>query len=158
MGKIDSIRARLAGKRIYIDTNVFIFFLQQNEVYFSAVASIIEDCVNGKIFAMTGRLAIAEVMVHPYRKGIPEAIAACKGFFHQKNFLTIVDHANEDYDTASMLAGQRRMKLIDAMHYLAAMGSDCQFLLTHDHGFKSSDALEVIQLDDLIESTPKTHI
>ena len=147
---VDAAITRMAGQRVYIDTNVFIFFLQQNDKYFEIVAPFIQACFKGQIFATTGLLAIAEVMVHPYRSGNPAIIAQFKSFFNKKNFLNIVGHANEHYDTAAMLAGQKKMKLVDAMHYLAALHSGCQFILTNDRGFVGSDGLEVIQLDDLV--------
>jgi predicted nucleic acid-binding protein len=49
-----------------------------------------------------------------------------------------------------MLAGQRKMKLIDAIHVATAQKHGCTYFLTNDHGIKSSDGLTVLQLEDLI--------
>lgn len=151
MGKIRATLARLAGQRVYIDTNAFIFFLDRHDKYFPIVAPIFQDCFSQRIFATTGALAVAEVMVHPYRSGDAALIAHFKSFFHQKNFLTIAGHDIAHFDTAAMLAGQRKMKLIDALHYATAQHHRCQFFLTNDHGISSSDSLEVIQFDELID-------
>ena len=151
MGKISTALAKLAGQRVYIDTHAFIFFLDRHDRYFQAVAPIFQDCFKQRIFATTGAAAIAEVMVHPYRSGDGALIAHFKSFFHQKNFLTIAGHDIALFDTAAMLAGQRKMKLMDALHFATAQHNGCQFFLTNDHAILSSSGLEVIQLDDLID-------
>ena len=92
MGKIDALIARMAGRRVYIDTNIFIFFLQRDERYFSVVAPIIQACSSRRIFGVTGDLVLAEVMVHPYRSGDATVIAQFRSFFGQKNFLSIAAH------------------------------------------------------------------
>jgi len=148
--KINKLLANLAGQRLYIDTNAFIFFLDRHTKYFPVVAPIFEACFNQKTFAITGGLTIAEVMVHPYRYGDAALIAQIKNFFAQKNFLTIVDHPNDLLDMSAMLAGQRKMKLIDAIHVATAQKSRCNYFLTNDHGIKSSDSLEIIQLDNFL--------
>lgn len=147
---VNDLLAKLAGHRLYIDTNAFIFFLDRHTKYFPIVAPIFEACFNQKIFAITGGLAVAEVMVHPYRHGDVVLIANIKNFFSQKNFLTIAEHDNNLLDVATMFAGQRQMKLIDAIHVATAQKNGCSYFLTNDHGIKSSEALEVIQLEDFI--------
>lgn len=148
--KINQWLAKLAGQRLYIDTNAFIFFLDRHDTYFPAVAPIFEACFHQKIFAITGAIAVAEVMIHPYRHGDAALIANFKNFFAQKHFLTVAEHANDLFDLAAMLAGQRKMKLIDAIHVATAQKHGCTYFLTNDHGIKSSDGLTVIQLDDLL--------
>ena len=147
---INNLLAKLAGQRMYIDTNAFIFFLDRHAKYFSIVAPIFEACFKQKVFAITGGLAVAEVMVHPYRNGDVILISNIRNFFSQKNFLTVSEHGNDLLDSAAMLAGQRRLKLIDAIHVATAQKNGCNYFLTNDHGIKSSERLDVIQLDDYI--------
>ena len=151
MGKIDALIARMAGRRVYIDTNIFIFFLQRDERYFSVVAPIIQACSSRRIFGVTGDLVLAEVMVHPYRSRDATVIAQFRSFFGQKNFLSIAAHEARFFDEASMIAGQKRMRLIDAIHYRTAVQAGCQFFLTHDRGIPSSDSMEVIRIGDFFE-------
>ena len=151
MGKIDTPIARMAGRRAYIDTSIFIFFLQRDERYFSVVTPIIQACSSRRIFGVTGDLVLAEVMVHPYRSGDATVIAQFRSFFGQKNFLSIAAHEARFFDETSMIAGQKRMKLIDAIHYRTAVHAGCQFFLTHDQGIPSSDSMEVIQIGDFLQ-------
>lgn len=150
MGKVEAAIAHMAGQRVYIDTNVFIFFLDGNEKYMPAVGPILQACANGTIFPTTGRLAIAEVMVHPYRNGNAVTVSRFKSFFAQKNFLYVAEHEPDCFDDAAMIAGQKRMKLIDAIHYRTALQAGCRFLLTNDRGFATDSDMEVLQLDEML--------
>lgn len=150
MGKIEALIARMAGQKVYIDTNIFIFFLKNEPIYFSVVAPLIEACAERQFFGITGELVLAEVMVHPYRSRDAKIIAAHKDFFAQKNFLTIAQHESRFFDEASQLAGQLGMKLIDAIHYRTAAQAGCHFFLTHDDGIPSSEAMQVINIKEFL--------
>lgn len=153
MGKIDAALARMAGQRVYLDTNVFIYFLQHDEVLFPVVQPIIRACAERQILGMTGDLAVAEVMVHPYRSGDAALIARFKRFFRQKHVLTVLPHESQLFDEAALIAGQRRLKLIDAIHHHTALQSGCRFLLTREKrlgAYDTDDGLESVYLNDLV--------
>lgn len=152
MTKLTAAIARMAGHRVYIDTNIFIFFLEQDQVFFPLVAPVIQACAQRSILGVTGELVMAEVMVHPYRRGDAALVAQFKSFFTRKNFLTIAAHEARFFDEAAMIAGQARLKLIDAIHYRTAVQAGCEFFLTHDHDFDgvaSGRGVEVVRLDAL---------
>ena len=152
MGTLDSVLARLKGQRVYLDANVFIYFLDQYEKYLPVVIPIMQAAFDRHFLAFTGHAAIAEVMVHPYRNGSPEIIARFKQFFGS-DFLSVVDHSGEQFDAAAMIAGQRKMKLVDALHLATALHANCRFMLTNDNGFQPIEQLEIIGIDALLSST-----
>lgn len=149
--KLAAVLGRLAGQQVYIDTNIFIFFLDRHDLYFPAVAPLIQACANQQIFGITGDLVVAEVMVKPYRQADAEQVAHFKRFFARRNFLAVVPHGREVFDGAAKVAGQQKMKLIDAVHFRTAMSMGCRYFLTHDQGITSSDSLHVVQLAELMD-------
>jgi predicted nucleic acid-binding protein len=149
MGKVAAAIARLAGQRVYIDTNVFIYFLDKHNTYFEVVSQFFQACIRREIFGTTGDAAVAEVMVGPYRQDNPALAARFKRFFAQKNFLTIVGH---DRDAAAMLVARKRLKFIDALHIATAVHAGCQFFITNDAGISSNEGLEVISLAELLKA------
>ena len=151
MGKVDAILARMAGRRVYIDTNIFIYFLDRTPGFVHAASAIMVACASSQIFGVTGDAAVAEVMAGPYRADDTALAERFKQFFQRKNFLSVVGHDSSVFDTASQLVGRKRMKFIDALHMATALKADCTFLVTNDGGFKSSDSLEVVQLEKLID-------
>ncbi len=155
MSKLENALARMAGHRVYIDTNVFIFFLERTDALFAVAAPFIQACASRELLGVTGELVMAEVMVHPYRSGDAALVARFKSFFTRKNFLTIAEHESRFFDDAAMLAGQKRLKLMDAIHYRTALQAGCSFFLTHDHDFDAvavGGGVEVMRLKDLIEA------
>jgi len=45
-----------------------------------------------------------------------------------------------------MLAGERSVKLMDALHWHAAESTQCDYFVTNDLGFKSTSSMEVVRL------------
>ena len=151
MGTIEDTLYRLHGNRVYLDTNVFIYFLDRNPDYdyFPLVAPIIEAVDSGLILGVTGEAAIAEILVKPYQSGNLELVANIKAFFRMEDFLSICPHDAETFDLASQLRAKYNQKFIDALHYATAIRAGCKFIITNDSGIKSNDFLEVILLSTL---------
>jgi predicted nucleic acid-binding protein len=150
MAKIDTALARLAGQRVYIDTNLFIYFLDRHPTYFSAVAALFQSSIDQEFFATTGDVAVAEVMVGPYRQADPSLAARFKQFFAQSQLLSVVAHQRHVFDSAAQLAAKKRMKFIDALHVATAIDVGCTTLITNDLGVPPVQGLDVIQLADLL--------
>lgn len=142
--------SQMAGKRVYIDTNILIYFFNKEVKCFPLVSVFLEQCAHRNIFGVVSELVVAEILVQPYRERNLEAIAQIKSFFEQKNFLQVVEHQSGFITESAMLAGERGMKLVDAMHFQAGMANRCDFFITHDGNFRSSASMEVVQLRDYI--------
>ncbi len=141
----------MAGARVYIDTNIFIYFFNKWDKGFSLVADLIEVCADRRIFGVASELVVAEILVQPYRERDLGTIAQVKRFFGQKDFLHVCEHQSGFINESAMLAGEHGMKLIDAMHFHTAIANQCNFLITHDQNFKSTKGVEVVQLQDFIQ-------
>ncbi|MBN1278902.1 MAG: type II toxin-antitoxin system VapC family toxin [Chlorobiaceae bacterium] len=149
MGKVTSAVERMNGHRVYLDTNVFIYFLDRNPDFSRIVTPIIQAVNAGSIIGITGDAAIAETLVKPYRTGNLELVAAIKGFFSTAGFLSVQPHDGETFDLAAQLRAQRGMKFIDALHYATAIRSGCTFFVTNDLAIQSDHIIEVISLKAL---------
>lgn len=150
MGKVDELIERMQGQRVYFDANFLIYFFDKREPYFSVISQIIIACDRRLFFGYTGDAAVAELMVYPYRTKNALEIARGKAFFARENFLSIMPHSTELFDTASRLRAETGMKLIDSLHCATAIRAGCQFLITNDKGIRSTDDLEVVLVKDLL--------
>jgi predicted nucleic acid-binding protein len=150
MDKISDALARIRGQRVYVDTNIFIYFLEQHDRYFDGVATFFQLFNDGLSIATTGDAVVAETLYKPYQIGDALRVSEFKEFFSNDEFITVLPHTTRAFELAAELAAKRGMKLIDALHYATAALAGCKFILTNDHGFTSSDAIEVIRLDDLL--------
>ncbi|MBP6309188.1 MAG: type II toxin-antitoxin system VapC family toxin [Arenimonas sp.] len=150
MDKINAVLARLHGQRVYIDTNIFIYFLERHEHYFDAVVPFFQLFNAGLSLAYTGDAVVAEIMYKPYQSGDMERVNEFKAFFSNDEFITVLPHTTKAFEMAAELSPKRGMKLIDALHYATASLAGCTFILTNDVGFSSSRQIEVLQLQSLV--------
>ena len=150
MGKIAPVLQQLQGQRIYIDANIFIYFLEKSPVFFPVVAEVLGASSQHHVFAFTGDAAVAEVMAGIYRQDKPALTKQCKAFFGNPQLLTVVHHDAQSFDLAALLVAKQRFKLIDSLHLATALQHDCKALVTNDAGMVSVDGLEVLHLQDYL--------
>lgn len=153
MDKISDALARIQGRRVYIDTNIFIYFLERHDRYFDAVLQFFQLFNKGQSLAYTGDAVVAETLYKPYQLNDAVRVSEFKEFFSHDEFITVLPHTKKEFHLAAELAPKHGMKLIDALHYATASLAGCKFILTNDQGFASSDAIEVIRLDQLLRKS-----
>ena len=146
MDKISLALDQLAGQKVYIDTNIFIYLLDGKEPFVSVVAPFFDAVLNGEIIGYTGEAVIAETMVQPYKLGNIATIEQFQAFFAQEDFLSILPHDSKAFDFAAKIAGTKGMKLVDSLHMATALQAGCDFLITHDKGIKPVDGIKIVQL------------
>jgi len=151
MAKIAALLTKIQGQRIYFDANFLIYFFDRTEPYASVVSEVIIACDRNTVFGYTGDVAVAELMVFPYRTRDEIEIARGKAFFKRENFLTVLSHDNAVFDTASRLRAETGMKLIDALHCATALNAGCKYFITNDTGIRSTEALEVLLIRDYLD-------
>ena len=151
MDTISSSLDRLRGQRVYVDTNIFIYFLERHEVYFDAVLPFIMLLSDGQAIGYTGDAVVAETLYKPYQVDDAMRVSEFKEFFANDEFITVLPHSTRAFELAAELAPKRGMKLIDALHVATAALAGCKFILTNDRGFTSTKAIEVLRIDELLD-------
>lgn len=150
MDKISTALARIQGQRVYIDTNIFVYFLERHEQYFDVVLPFFQLFNEGRSLAYTGDAAVAETLYKPYQVDDLLRVNDFKTFFSDDEFITVLPHTTKVFELTAEIAPKQKMKMIDALHYSTAIMAGCQFLFTNDAGFISSSRIEVIQLKELM--------
>lgn len=150
MDKISAALERIRGQRVYIDTNIFIYFLERHESYFDSVLPFFQLFNDGVSLAYTGDAVVAETLYKPYQINDALRVSEFKEFFNNDEFITVLPHTKKVFELAAELAPTRGMKLIDALHYATAAIAGCRFILTNDRGFASSDTIEVLYLEGIV--------
>ncbi len=54
MGKIDILLDRISEQRVYLDTNIFIYFLDRHLTYFDTMSSLLQASADQRYFVTTG--------------------------------------------------------------------------------------------------------
>lgn len=150
MGKIADTLDKLAGQQVYIDTNLFIYFLDQNPEFFTVASTLLAAVELGSLIAYTGDITVAETLVKPYQTDNILLVANIKAFFYADDFLSIRSHDADTFNLCAQIRAKYSMKFADALHYATALKAGCKFFITNDTGIRSTAELEVILLKDLL--------
>lgn len=119
--------------RLYLDTNVFIAMAEGANDLSSALYDLAADQGMASGFLCTSELALAELLVKPYRDQNNELIDLYDGWISSGSWLEVgpVDRMVLRY--AAVLRQQYpAMKLPDAIHLSTAIGFGCSHCLTGD--------------------------
>lgn len=136
----------LRGRRVYLDANVLIYFLDGTPKRAVEAAAVLRAAADGAFRAVTGDAAVAQVMVGPYRNGDPLVIRAVREFFRQPRLLEVLSHSAPVFDDAAMLRATQEMPYIDALHIATAAAAGCDAIVTNDKRMKPALGVEVLPL------------
>jgi len=150
MGKIIGVIAAMRGQRVYVDTNIFIYFLERNADFFPLAAPIIQAISANELIGLTGEITVAEALIQPYRAQDTVLIAETRDFFEASNFLTVLSHDKAMWELAAQLRAAQRLKLPDAVHLATALKAACRAHSLVIGNKEPTGALSVVQLGSLL--------
>lgn len=134
------------ASRVYVDSNVFIYFIEKSEKFFVQVSSLFEHAEKVGARLMTSELTIAECIYKPAQDGDRKAVNAYEALFEQSDDIEIVALDGALAKRAALAGGLLGLKLIDAIHYVSALDAGCDFFITADAAFKSTPKMKVLRL------------
>lgn len=139
----------LRGRRLYVDANVFIYFLDGSTRWSAPATSILTAAREGALSAVTGEAAVAEVMAGPYRTRDQMLIRSTREFFGLPGFVEVVGHTAQAWDDAAMLRGSADVPFIDALHLATAALARCDAIITNDDRMRSALGVDAIPLREI---------
>lgn len=139
--------AGLSGARVYLDANVFIYFLDGTPALKEHATRVLSAARDGALRAITGDAAVAEVMAGPYRTGDQMLIRSVREFFAQPRLIEVVSHDARAFDDAAMLRGSLGLPFIDALHIATAAAEGCEAIITHDARMKPALGVDIVLLE-----------
>jgi predicted nucleic acid-binding protein len=76
-------------------------------------------------------------------------IAIRNALFYQAALFMLVPVEGERLEDAARIGASQGLKLIDAIHLLAAIETECDIFITNDGRFRSSHGAQVVQISEL---------
>lgn len=113
--------------RIYLDTSVVIYLVEQIEPFCSAALNLIP----AQAQLVSSELALAESLVVPFRQQNLALIQAYHGFF-QSVLHEALPVSWTILEQAAQLRAAHRFTLLDAVHCASAVAAGCDWFLTND--------------------------
>ena len=150
MGTLDVKGQHLQGKKVYIDTSPFIYFVEGHSD-FSEVIKPLFNLIDQEIFtACTSQFTLTELFIKPYREGFDELIRDYQWLLLESEKITLFSLNQETFLNAAQIGGTQGLRTPDAIHIASALENQCEFFITNDKRIRDYKSVRVIQISDFI--------
>jgi predicted nucleic acid-binding protein len=142
------ILEKIAGRRTYLDVNLFIYALESHPDYLAVVTELFEAIDRGTVSAVTSELSLAEALVKPCLDKRDDLQTIYKSAIAPSSGLDVPPISREILIDSAEIRAQVKLRLPDAMHMATARRTGCQVFLTNDLALRPIEGIEIIHLAD----------
>lgn len=135
-------------KKIFLDTNPIIYFLEDRKPYSTLVKKFLSDCMVNKCEFYTSTITDAEFMVKPYSENNLVDIETYSDFISSLNILKCYITETIASKAAQLRALYTDIKLADALQLAASIETGCDAFLTNDKQLQQVKQAHVLLLTD----------
>jgi len=141
----------LRGKVVGLDTMVFIYHFEENQMYSSLTFSIFESLEKGNFNSITSVLTLLEVLVKPKRENNSLLTERYKLLF--ENFPNLqVKTLNENItDIASTLRANYNINTPDSIQIATSLEAKADIFITNDATLKKISEIKVLLLSEMLK-------
>lgn len=147
MGSLNQV---LAGKKVYLDVNIFIYALEGIDPWATMLSEAFAAMEAGEWQAVTSELSLAESLVRPFQLGRDDLVQLYRAALSSRRCLSLAPLDAETLVSAARLRALHGFKLPDAIHAATAQVQGCQALLTNDAGFRRLPGVQCFLLSDWV--------
>lgn len=133
---------------VYVDTNIFIHFIEASPTFFAKTKQIFEhiDAVGARI--VTSEITLAECLYKPSQDQNTTLVAVYGELFEKSGDVSLIPLDGMVAKRAALRGGGLGLKLVDAIHYVSALEARCDLFITTDAQFRSDNDLEVWRISE----------
>ncbi len=135
---------------VALDTQVFIYFIEEDKRYLPLVKSLFEAIDQGSLPASTSGLTLMEVLVVPYQPSNISLADRYEALLTRSRGLRFIDVDRPLLKAAAQLRAALKLKPPDAIQVAAAMMSNCSSFLTNDRRIPAIPGLKIFQLKNYL--------
>jgi len=146
MGKIDI----LLGQRVYLDSNIFIYGLENVADFGEISKAILEKLDNHVFFGVSSELTLAECLSKPkISSAFEDSLTIYSGALQNRRSFSLVPVSKNILIDSAKLRARKGYKLPDAIHMATALAEKCNFFLTNDKRFGKTSGIQTIILSEI---------
>lgn len=138
-----------AFSSVFIDTSIYIYYLEHNAVYYDKAADFFEECYQSGKIMVTSAITVEEYSIVPYRNNDVDLLRDFRNFLTDTQTKIVDINVSIADKAAEIRAKFGGFKAMDALQLGAAVTTGCQVFLTNDKQLKQFDELSCIMLDEL---------
>lgn len=140
------IEASLKGKRVYFDTNIFIYIFEGSPQYQDAIKLVLQLVESEEIEAFTNEITLGELLVFPFKNKQERIARTYIQALNNPDFVALTPTTQDIHIKAAQIRAEYGIKYPDAVHVASALLSACDVFLTNDRKIKAVDPLEMVYL------------
>jgi uncharacterized protein len=125
--------------RIYWDTMLFIYLLEDNPDYAPRVASILQRMESRGDTLCTSVFTLGEVLTGPRKAGAIDSVGEIKDYFLASGQVELIPFNATTADRYSVIRSTTSVQSADAIHLASAADSGVHLFLTHDKQLQKLD-------------------
>lgn len=140
-----------SGSKVYVDTAVLIYTLEENTDYFDLLEPLWLKFQAQEIELISSELILMEVLVVPLRNNNNSLVTDYEQLLLNSAMQLIpIDQAI--LRQAANLRATNNLKTPDAIHAATAISVNCDLFITNDKGFRNLSNLSVVILNEVLAS------
>jgi predicted nucleic acid-binding protein len=144
---------RLHGKRcVCLDTDVLIYFVQQNPQYVSIVEPLFAHIVSTNLPAISSYLTLLEVLVQPLKGGNHRIASQYRDILLNNDNIRLFPLERTIAEQAADIRAHFNFKTPDCIQLATAVREQADVFVTNDSQLKRFNDVEVLVLDDFFLS------
>lgn len=143
---------QLQSQIVGLDTAPLIYFIEQNAIYLDIVRHFFQAMSHGEFQVVTSTLTLTEVLVHPLRAGNVKLARQYRDILFDQENLTTLPVSSAIAEFAAELRATRNLRTPDAIQIATVIQEGATFFLTNDARLPAIPDLEILVLDELLNS------
>lgn len=140
----------LKGNRIYLDTNIWIYALEDVAEYRESLTALFEAARERSLMIITSELMLAKTLVTSVKAGDTAKQKAYTEAITATNSTNAVPVSRSILLEAARIRGSTKLKLPDAIHAATAIASECTTFLTNDKQFRTVEGLHTLLMSQIL--------
>lgn len=133
-------------KRVALDSNLFIYYFEDNPEFAPTIKKIFDKIINGSISAITSVISITETLSYPSPEKVIDGIT--ETFLNFPNII-IMDIDQQIAFEAASIRRKYSFRLPDSIQLATAKLNKAQVFISNDQRLKQFKELKVILLTDV---------
>jgi predicted nucleic acid-binding protein len=139
------------GKIIGLDTMVFIYHFEENQIYSPLTFSIFESLEKGSFNGITSILTLLEILVKPKKENNSILTERYKILLETFPNLQVKEINENIADIASSLRANYNINTPDAIQVATALDAQADRFITNDTSLKKITEIKVLLLSEMLK-------
>jgi len=135
-------------KKVYIDTQIFIYLFESNKYYIEVVEKLFNILIFNKISICTSAITLSEILRSPKVQNNKRLRDKIKNSLFTLSKIKIIDFYKSISEYSAFLGNKYNLNFQDSVHLTTAILEDCDTFITNDRVLKKVKEIKLIIISE----------